>query len=121
MNGIVERVAIIGIGVHVASDDELGAGDEPADIPVVVVNITAAAGRDVILPEANLIVVALAVAVLSAVENGWRGMAGEEVDRLAADGDRNVHVVLGREAQDRLLLIRIKRAEIIRPGQRRVV
>ena len=73
---------------------------EAAVDAVVVVDVTRLAGRDVVGPEADLVVVAAAVPVLGPVEHWRRRVRDEEVHGLAADQDRDVPVALGREPQD---------------------
>ena len=72
-------------------------GVEAAPPALVVVDVAARARRDVVGPQPDLVEVALAVAVLGAVEHRWRRVADQEVHGALADLDRQVPVALGRQ------------------------
>ncbi len=76
------------------------------------------AGDDVVGPEADLVVVAQAVAVLGAVEGRRRRVRDEEVHGLVADLDRHVPVRLGREPE---VLELVRGVPVRRRGGGRVV
>ena len=94
------RVAVERVGVLVAGDHEPLGGRQSAVHPGIVVDVgrVGRVGRHVVGPEADLVVVARAVAVLGAVEDRRRRVRDEEVDGGAVDVDRHVPVRLGRES-----------------------
>src|SRR5699024_5861346 len=93
-------VAVDGVGVHVAEDHELVVGGEPAAVAGIVHDpARAAAGAEVVGPQADLVVVAALVALLGAVEAGRGGVGGEHVDGARTDPHRHVPVRLRAQAQ----------------------
>src|SRR5690606_4201090 len=85
--------------VLVADDDEALAFRQATGGAGVVVDVVAAAGGDVVGPEADLVVVAQPVAVFGPVEVRWGGVGGQQVHGFAADADRQVPVGLGGQPQ----------------------
>ena len=92
-DGTVHAVAAGGIRVHVSGDHEAIIQLE-ADVvaPVVIIEILPAVGIDIVGPEANLVVVASAISVLLSVENRRGGVAGQKVEDLSIDLNRDVPV-----------------------------
>src|SRR5687767_6319598 len=77
-NGLVETGAVGRVGIQVPHDHEALA-IEAAGASRVVTDVTGASRRQVVGPEADLVVIAPAVAVLGAVESGRRRMADQQV------------------------------------------
>ena len=104
------------IGVLVAGDHEERAGLQATRAARVVVDVAGLAGRDVVGPEPDLVVVPAPVEVDAGrvrgriVEDGRSRMADEEVDYLAADEERQVPVALRGEPEDALLRGRVPSA-----------
>ncbi len=96
LGGTGNAVAVEGIGVLVSGDDEQAARLESAGVALVVVDVAASvpARAHVVGPETDLVVVPGPVSILGAIEDRRRGMTDQEVDRLAADLDGHVDVVL---------------------------
>jgi hypothetical protein len=113
-----DAVAVEWVGVLIAGDDELVRWMQAAALTVVVVDVTAPRGTDVVGPEPDLIVVASPVAVFGTVEHGWCGVTHEEVHCLATDLDRHVPMALRRQPEHSEL---IRRVPVGRRGRRGVV
>jgi hypothetical protein len=74
-------------------------GREPAATTAVIEGEAHRSGGDVVGPEADLVEVAGAVPILRPVEDRRRGVADEEVDRVAVHQNRYVPVALRREPE----------------------
>ena len=93
VNGAVPRVAVERIRVVVTNDYEVLACVEAAGVAVVVVQVVGLL-RGVVGPDADLVVVALLVALFLTVEGGRCGVCREYVHGGAVDVDRDVGVSL---------------------------
>ncbi len=80
-----DAVAIEWIGVLVAGEDEQFARFQTPAHAAIIVDVPAFPRRHIVRPEADLVEVARAVAVLRPVEHRRRRVAHQEVDGLAAD------------------------------------
>ena len=97
--------AVDGIGVLVAHDEERLALEPAASRPGH--RGCMAAPSQVVAPEADLVMVAPAIAIFRAVECGRRRMTRQQVQRDPADAHRHVPVALRGQRQHRELLWRI--------------
>src|SRR5690606_35472474 len=73
-DGLVAAVAVHRVVVEIAGDHEAGVGRQAAAAALVVAQPGLVAGGDVLLPQADLVGVARAVAVLRAVEHRRGGV-----------------------------------------------
>ena len=80
---------------------------EAAALARVVADVAGFAARQVVVPEADLVVIAQAVAILRAVEGGRRRMAREQVQRDLADAHRHIPMALRRQRQHREFVRRV--------------
>jgi hypothetical protein len=78
LNCALDAVAVDGVGVLVTRDNEVLAAFEAAGLAGIVGDVPAAARNDVVGPEADLVVIAGAVAIFGAVETAFltAGMDG---------------------------------------------
>ena len=94
LNGVGGRVTVKRIGILIAHNDKALAAAEAAILAGIVVDVSPFPWRDVIRPEADLVMIAQPIAVLGAIEGGRCWMRGKDVDNLTIDQDRNVPVAL---------------------------
>ena len=111
-----DAVAVEGIGVLVSGDDDQAARLESACVAVVVIDVAASvrARAHIVGPETDLVVVPGPVSILGAIEDRRRGMTDQEVDRLRADLDGHVDVVLRGQAELGKDLLGVERLSGIR-------
>ncbi len=73
-DGLMLAVAIGGIVVEVAGDDEARIGGQAPAAALIVAQPRRVAGRQVLAPQPDLVRIAQSVAVLRAIEHRRRGM-----------------------------------------------
>ena len=67
---------------------------------MIVVDVGSFARRNIVDPESDFVVVAAAVAVFGAVEDGRRGMRSKNAQRSIAHAHRDVPVAFRRKPQN---------------------
>ena len=101
LDGAGNAVAVERVGVLVAGNDEQFARFQSAVAAVIVIDVATAVRADVVGPQANLVEIAGAVAILGAVEHGGCGVTHQKMNGLVADLNRHVPMALRRQAEDR--------------------
>jgi hypothetical protein len=95
LDGTWEAVAIQRIGILIASDHEQRSRLESTVTAVVIINVTPSARRaDVVRPEAELVEIPRAVAILRSIEDKRCRIVHQEVDLRVAHVTRDIPVAL---------------------------